>query len=61
MNTIKNDERKERKMMLKKIFSMILACSMVIGCLTACGNETKTSEVSKNESTETKVESSTPV
>ncbi len=47
--------------MLKKILSMILACSMVIGCLTACGNETKTSEVSKNESTETKVESSTPV
>lgn len=48
--------------MIRKIFSIVLACAMVIGCLTACGNETKTSEVSKTETTETaKVETSTPV
>lgn len=48
--------------MLKKIFSLVLACSMVIGCLTACGNETKTSEVSKTETSETaNVETSAPV
>ena len=60
MKMIKNDERKE-KIMLRKFFSIVLACAMVIGCLTACGNETKTSEVSKNETSETKVETSTPV
>ena len=48
--------------MLRKFFSIVLACAMVIGCLTACGNEAKTSEVSKTETTETaKVETSTPV